>query len=160
MARMICVSSLAKKGYFIVVLFTVILLLTSCSMTHTNQIEGNISASESVCMNVSGSVLGKIKDNTTVTLYKAEGFDYKSTIGIINEGHPVGISKVSANQSFFFYCLPKGNYLLSVPTSSYYSSFGSPIPTESNQGDLKVVAILQGGDSQDWFSFFSIKRIS
>ncbi|MEI7636249.1 MAG: hypothetical protein WCJ37_03015, partial [Syntrophus sp. (in: bacteria)] len=100
MARMICVSSLAKKGYFIVVLFTVILLLTSCSMTHTNQIEGNISASESVCMNVSGSVLGKIKDNTTVTLYKAEGFDYKSTIGIINEGHPVGISKVNANQSF------------------------------------------------------------
>jgi len=159
MADMICLSSLFKKGYFIV-WFTGILLLTSCSITHTNQFEGNISVSEYACLNFNGSVLGKIKDNTTVALYEAEGLDYKSIIGKINEGHPVGISKVNANQSFSFYCLPEGNYLLSVPASSYYSSFGSPIPAESNQGNLKVVVILQGGDSQYWFSFFSIKRIS
>lgn len=160
MANMTCLPSLVKKGYFIVVLFTVIMLLASCSMTHTNHIEGNISASESVCMNVSGSVLGKIKDNTTVVLYRAEGFDYKSIIGKINEGLPVGISKVNSNQSFSFYCLPEGNYILNIPASSYDSSFGSPILSESSQCDLKVEAILQGGDSQYWFSFFSVKRIS
>ena len=160
MADMICLSSLVKKGYLIVVLSTVITLLASCSMTQTNQIRGNISASECGCMNVDGSVLGKIKDNTTVVLYRAEGFDYKSIIGKINEGHPVGISKVNANQAFSFYCLPEGNYILNIPASSYDFSFGSPIPAESNQGDLKVVAILQGGNSQNLFSAFSIERIS
>ena len=126
----------------------------------TNQIEGDVLTSECACMNVNGSVLGKIKDNSTVTLYRAEGFDYKSIIGKINEGHPYSVSPVNANQSFSFYCLPEGNYILNIPASSYDLSFGSPIPVKSNQSDLKVEAVLQGGNSQYLFSVFSIKRMS
>jgi len=111
-------------------------------------------------MNVTGRVLGKIKDNTTVALYKAEGFDYESIIGKINQGQAERVSKIGANQSFAFFCLPEDRYLLSIPASSYDFSFGSPIPVESNQGDLNVEAILQGGNSQIMFSAFSIERIS
>ena len=160
MADMTCLPSLVKKGYFIVVLFTVIMLLASCSMTHTNQIEGNLSASECACMSVNGSVFGKIKDNTTVVLYKAEGFDYKSITGKINEAYPDRMAKVSANQSFIFHCLPEGYYLLNIPASSYDVSFGSPIPAENTQGNLKVDLILQGGNSQNLFGAFSVERIS
>lgn len=126
----------------------------------TNQIKGTISTSECACMNINGSVLGKIKDNSTVALYKAEGLDYKSIIEKINEGDPDDFSKVNANQSFSFYCLPEGNYILNIPAFSYDFSFGSPIPNDSNQSDLKVETILQGGNSQYLFSAFSIKRIS
>ena len=160
MAAMSGLYSFVKKGHFLIDLLTVTILLAGCSMTHMNQIEENISASECTCMNVNGSVLGKIKDNTTVALYKAEGFDYESIIGKINEGHPEGVSKINTNQSFSFFCLPEGRYLLNIPASSYDFSFGSPIPVESNQGNLKVEAILQGGNSQYMFSAFSIKRIS
>ena len=152
--------SLVKRGHFLIGLFIVIILLAGCSMAHTNQIEENISASECTCMNVNGNVLGQIKDNTTVALYKAEGFDYESIIGKINEGHPEGVSQIDANQSFSFFCLPEGRYLLNIPASSYDFSFGSPIPVESNQGDLKVEAILQGGNSEILFGAFSIERIS
>jgi hypothetical protein len=111
-------------------------------------------------MNVTGSVLGKIKENTTVALFKAEGLDYESIIGKINKGHPEIISKITSDQSFSFFCLPEGRYLLNIPASSYDLSFGSPIPVESNRGDLKVEAILQGGNSQIMFSAFSIGRTS
>ena len=148
------------KVLFLMGLLAVTILLAGCSMTHTNQIEENISASEFACMNVTGIVLGKIKDNTTVALYKAEGFDYESIVGKINEGSPERVSKINANQSFSFFCLPVGRYLLNIPASSYDYSFGSPIPTETNQGDLKLEAILNGGNSQNMFSAFSIERIS
>ena len=152
--------SFGRKGHFLIGLVTVTILLANCSMTHTNQIEKCISVSECPCVNVTGSVLGKIKDNTTVTLYKAEGFDYESIIWKINKGHPERVSKINANQSFSLFCLPEGRYLLNIPASSYDYSFGSPIPVESNQGNLKVEAILQGGNSQSMFSAFSIERIS
>ena len=159
-AAMTILYSFLKKGHFLLALLMVIILLAGCSLTQTNQIKGNTSTSECACMSVNGSVLGKIKDNTTVTLYRAEGFDYKSIIEKINEGHPGAVSKVNANQSFSFYCLTEGNYILNIPASSYNLSFGSPIAAKNNQSALKVEAILQGGNSQYMFSAFSIKRIS
>ena len=148
------------KGFFLMGLFAETILSAGCPMTHTIQIEENISASERACMNVTGIVLGKIRDNTTVALYKAEGYEYESIIGKINEGSPERVTKTNASQSFSFFSLPEGRYLLTIPASSYDFSFGSPIPAESNQGVLKVEAILQGGNSQVMFSVFSIKRIS
>jgi len=111
-------------------------------------------------MNVTGSVLGKLKNDTMVTLYKSERVDYESIIEKINKGHPERVSKINADQSFSFFCLPEGRYILNIPASSYDYSFGAPIPTENNQGNLKVEAILQGGNSQIMFSIFSIERIS
>ena len=148
------------KGLILMGLLVVTILLASCSMTQTNQIEENFSASECACMNITGIVLGKIKENTTIALYKAEGYDYASIIGKINEGHPEKVSKIYANQSFSFFCLPEGQYLLIIPASSYDYSFGSPIATETIQRDLKLEAILNGGNSQNMFSAFSIVRIS
>jgi hypothetical protein len=148
------------KGLFLMGLLAVAILFAGCSMPHTDQIEENISASEVVCMNVSGVVLGKIKGNTTVALYKAEGFDYESIIGKISKGSPEKVSTIGTNQSFSFFCLPVGRYLLNIPAASYDYSFGSPIPVESKQGDLKVEASLNGGNSQNMFSAFSIVRIS
>ena len=159
-AAMTILYSFLKKGHFLLALLMVIILLAGCSLTQTNQIKGNTSTSECACMSVNGSVLGKIKDNTTVVLYKAEGFDYKLITGKINEAHPDRMAKVSANQSFFFHCLPEGHYLLNIPESSYDFSFGSPIPAESTQGNLKVAVILQGGNSQNLFGAFSVERIS
>ncbi|MFZ4440300.1 MAG: hypothetical protein ACOYOS_17895 [Syntrophales bacterium] len=152
--------SFGRKGHFLIGLLSVTILFAICWLMHMNQIEECVSVSEHPCMNVTGSVLGKINDNTTVALYKAEGLDYTSIIEEITEGHPERVSKISANQSFAFFCLPEGHYLLSIPASSYNFSFGSPIPVESDQGDLKVKAILQGGNSQNMFSAFSIERTS
>jgi len=70
------------------------------------------------------------------------------------------MAEIKANQSFSFYCLPEGSYLLNIPSFSYDFSFGSPMPAENSQGDLKVEAILQGGNAQNLFSAFSVKRIS
>lgn len=160
MVTMTGLCSFVKGGHFFLGLLTLAMLFTGCSMTRVNEIEECISASACPCMNVSGSVLGKIKDDTTVTLYKAEGFDYESIIEEINKGHPERASIITADQSFSFFCLPEGRYLLSIPASSYDYSFGSPIPAESNRGNLRVDAILQGGNSQIMFSAFSIERIS
>lgn len=129
-------------------------------MIRMNQIEEDVHAPECVCMNVNGTVLGKLKVNTTIALYKAEGFDYESIMGKINLAQPDRIDYVEANQSFSFYCLPEGYYLLNIPSSSYDFSLGSPIPAENRQGALKVEAILQGGNAQNLFSAFSVKRIS
>ena len=148
------------KVHFLMALPVVTILLASCSITHTNQIVKNISDSEFACMNVTGIVLGKIKDNTTVALYNAEGFDYESIVEKMNKGFPERVAKTNANQSFSFLCQPAGRYLLNIPASSYDYSFGSPIPTKTNQGDLKLETILNGGNSQSMFSAFSIERIS
>jgi hypothetical protein len=151
---------ITKINILLVGLIAVIMLLFGCSMIRMNQVDKDIHASECFCMNVNGTILGKLKVNTTIALYKAEGFDYESIVEKINEAHPDRMSNVGANQSFSFYCLPKGHYLLNIPSSSYDFSFGSPIPAENSQGDLKVGAILQGGNAQNLFSAFSVKRIS
>ena len=157
---MVGLHSITKEILFLICLLTIIILLPGCSTTRINQAEEDIHASECICMNVNGTVLGKLKVNTTIALYKAEGFDYESITEKINEAHPDRMAEVKANQSFSFYCLPEGSYLLNIPSSSYDFSFGSPIAAENSQGDLKVEAILQGGNAQNLFSAFSIKRIS
>lgn len=160
MVTMTGLCSFLKGGHFFLGLLTIAMLFAGCSTTCMNQTEECISFSERPCMNVTGIVLGKIKDNTTVTLYKAEGLDYESIIETIHRGHPEKVSKITTDQSFSFFCLPEGLYLLNIPASSYDYSFGSPIPAESNQGNLKVEAILQGGNSETMFSAFSIEHIS
>jgi hypothetical protein len=157
---MIGLHRITKESLFLIGLLTVIILLSGCLMIRTNQVEEDIHALECICMNVNGTVLGKLKINTTIALYKAESFDYESIMENINEAHPDRIAEVSANQSFSFYCLPEGHYLLNIPSPSYDFSLGSPIPAENSQGDLKVEAILQGGNAQNLFSAFSVKRIS
>jgi hypothetical protein len=152
--------SITKKSLFLVGLLAVIMLLFGCSMIRMNKVDKDIHVPESICMNVNGIVLGELKVNTTIALYKAEGFDYESIVGKINAAHPDIMAKVKANQSFSFYCLPEGRYILNIPASSYNFSFGAPIPSENSQGDLKVSAILQGGNAQNLFSAFSVKRIS
>jgi hypothetical protein len=152
--------SFGRKGHLLIGLLSISILFASCWLTHMNQIKECVSVSARPCMNVTGSALGKINENTTVALYKAEGLDYESIIGKINQGQAERVSKIDANQSFSFFCLPEGRYLLKIPVSSYNFSFGSPIPAETNQGDLNVKAILQGGNSQIMFSAFSIERIS
>jgi len=152
--------SIMTKSLFLVGLLAVIVLLFGCSMIRMNKVDKDIYAPESICMNVNGTVLGKLKVNTSIALYKAEGFDYESIVEKINEAHPDRTAKAGATQSFSFYCLPEGHYLLNIPASSYNFSFGSPIPSENSQGDLKVETILQGGNAQNLFSAFSVKRIS
>ena len=160
MVTMTGLCSFLKGGHFLPGLLTAAMLFFGCSVTQMNQIQECISASECLCMNVTGSVLGKLKNDTMVTLYKSERVDYESIIEKINKGHPERVSKINADQSFSFFCLPEGRYILNIPASSYDYSFGAPIPTENNQGNLKVEAILQGGNSQIMFSIFSIERIS
>ena len=163
MAYYVCMKglqSITKESLFLVGLLAVIMLLFGCSMIRMNQVDKDFHASECTCMNVNGTVLGKLKVNTAIALYEAESFDYESIVEKINEAHPDRMSNVGANQSFSFYCLPEGPYILNIPASSYNFSFGSPIPAENSQGDLKVEAILQGGNAQNLFSAFSVKCIS
>ena len=118
--------SFGRKGHLLIGLLSVSILFASCWSTHMNQIKECVSVSARPCMNVTGSVLGKINENTTVALYKAEGLDYESIIGKINQGRAERVSKIDANQSFSFFCMPEGRYLLKIPLSSYNFSFGSP----------------------------------
>ena len=149
-----------RKYSVLIGLLLVFILPSGCSMAGTKHNSESFSGSACRCINVNGTVLGKLKVNATITLYQEESFDYESITGIINEGHPERISKVSANQSFILHCLPEGHYLFNIPASSYDYSFGSPIPAESTQGNLEVDVILQGGNSQNLFSAFSVERIS
>ena len=149
-----------RKYSVLIGLLFVIILMSGCSMVRTKHNSESFSGSACRCMNVNGTVLGKLKADTRIALYRAEGLDYESITGIINEAHPDRMAKVSANQSFFSHCLPEGHYLLNIPESSYDFSFGSPIPAESTQGNLKVDVILQGGNSQNLFGAFSVERIS
>jgi len=141
-------------------LLSIIIILFGCPIIRMLQEAHEHSTSKCECMNVNGTVLGRLKANAEISLYEADGFDYESIMGTIREEKPFMMTKTSVNQSFSFYCLPEGNYLLNVPVSSYGSAVGAPIPAINSQGNLKVNVILQGGDSQNWFSVFSIKRIS
>ena len=141
-------------------LLFLLILSTGCSMDQTKQNSKSSFCSDCKCMTVNGTVLGKLKINTSVALYSGEVVDYKSIEGIINEQYPDAIAQIGANQSFTFPCLPEGHYILNVPASSYNFSVGSPIANENMRDNFKVYLLLQGGNSQRLFSAFSIEHIS
>ena len=101
---MVGLHIITKGSLFLIGLLTIIILLPGCSTTRINQAEEDIHASECICMNVDGSVLGKMKVNTTIALYKAEGFDYESIKDKINEAHPDRMAEIKANPFLSIAC--------------------------------------------------------
>ena len=158
-ATMIDLRGIMKQGAFFTGSILAIILISGCSTIWPNHVE-DPSVPEWRGMDVNGTVLGKLKTNASITNYRIDSSDYESIMEEINGSDPEGTAKLGANQSFSFHCLLPGLYLLSIPASSYNGSVGSPIAVESSQGNLKVKAILQGGNSQYLFSVFSIERIS
>jgi hypothetical protein len=157
-ATMIDLSRTTMEEAIVAGFLSLSIILSGCCMTHHEAKEN--ASSELRCMDITGTVLGKLKPDASITLHRIDSSDYDSIMEEINGADQEGMTKVTTSQSFSFHCLPPGLYLLSIPVSSYDVSVGSPIPIESGQRELKVTAILQGGNSMYLFSVFSIERIS
>lgn len=141
-----------------VIAVLIMLLLPGCtSIQRPTENQDHLSSSGS-CIDVGGTVLGKLKKNSSVDLYRAGRLDYESILTTIREEEPDRRTSISSDQSFTFLCVPEGIYLLNIPATSYAQAFGAPIATEESENHLRVDALLQGGCSDTYFSAFSVSR--
>ncbi|MGV8080997.1 MAG: hypothetical protein AB2L22_13185 [Syntrophales bacterium] len=149
-----------KFNRILMIVVFVMILLSGCSSVRMNPDNPDYSSPARNCIDVSGTVLGQLKMNSSIELYRAGGLDYQSILATISEEKPDRRISVSSDQSFTLHCLPEGYYLLNIPAASYDHTVGSPIASESSQNNFRVEAILQGGSSDCYFSAFSISQTS
>lgn len=142
-----------------VIAVLIMFLLPGCTSMQTPAESQDHFSSSGSCINVSGTVLGKLKMNSSVDLYRAGRLDYESILTTIREEEPDRHTNIYSDQSFTFSCVPEGNYLLNIPATSYDQAFGAPIATEESENHLRVDALLQGGCSDTYFSAFSVSYI-
>ena len=117
------------------------------------------SFSASACIDVHGKVLGDIKPNTNVSLYRTPSVEYAFVVSTIRTNHPVGSARINESNGFSFNCLTYGNYAFAIPTSSYISSVGFPLPYEFDCENFSLRIAFQGGDYQYAVGAFSIDKV-
>ena len=105
------------------------LMLSGCTNTHTN--DNSTDTTRYNCMDINGTVLGRLNPDSRVYLYRMERLDFPAVMNIIRAKEPTGSAFLSTNQHFFFHCVLPGKYVLAIPSSSYNFSRGSPIPTRA-----------------------------
>ena len=148
-------SLMKNTALFSSFLITVFIMLAGCTNTHT--CDNSNDTSWHICMDINGTVLGRLHPDSRAHLYRMERLDYPVVMNIIRATAPTGSTFLSTNQHFFFHCVPPGRYVLAIPVSSYNSSCGSPIPEERRQNNLSVRVIYQGGDSGYMVTAFAIE---
>ena len=116
--------------------------------------------SASACIDINGRVLGDITPNATVSLYETPSLNYSVVMKTIRTFQPINHATVNASGEFIFGCLYPGQYVFAIPSSSYNSSVGSPLPYESNSKNLSLRIVFQGGDYYYLVGAFSIEDIS
>ena len=148
-------SLMKKKSLLQLFLISTFIMLAGCTNTHINDKLNDTSWYN--CMDINGTVLGRLHPGSHGHLYRMERLDFPAVMNHIREAAPTASAFLSTNQHFFFHCLPPGTYVLAIPVSSYNSSCGSPIPEERWQNNLSVRVIYQGGDSGYMVTVFAIE---
>lgn len=138
--------------FFLIMAF---IMLSGCTNTHTDDKSNDTSGDN--CMDINGTVLGRLYPDMCVYLYRMERLDFPAVMDIIREATPIASTFLIANQHFFFHCVPPGKYVLAIPSSSYNSSRGSPIPKERRHNNLSVRVFYQGGDSGYMVAAFAVE---
>lgn len=100
------------------------------------------------CINVKGRVLGDIKPNSSVFLYNTPDINFSSVMNQIRKSPFSQKQLVDKQMEFEFGCLPMGTYTFAIPTSSYNTSVGSPLPYEYDCRNHSIKIAFQGGDYQ------------
>lgn len=148
-------SLMEKTALFQLILISAFIMLPGCMNIDANDRSNNIFRYN--CMDINGTVLGRLHPDSRVHLYQTERFDYQEVMNTIREAVPAASTFLSTNQHFFFHCLPPGRYVLAIPVSSYNFSCGSPITEERQHNNLSVRVIYQGGDSEYMVATFAIE---
>lgn len=148
-------SLMKKTTIFPFFLIMAFIMLSGCTNTHN--IDSSNDTSWYNCMDINGTVLGRLHPGSHGHLYRMELLDFPAVMDNIREAAPTASAFLSTNQHFFFHCLPPGTYVLAIPVSSYNSSCGSPIPEERRQNNLSLRVIYQGGDSGYMVTVFAIE---
>jgi len=113
--------------------------------------------SSSACIDVEGIVLGDITSNSKVSLYKTSSLNFTIVMSKIRTAQPVSWEIVNESGGFRFNCLSHGTYAFVIPTSSYKSSVGSPLPYEFDCRNFCLRIAFQGGDPRYAVGAFSIR---
>ena len=147
-----------------VLIIAVIFFDKGCSevdKTIQNEIK-NMSANGSFvpCIDVEGRVLGDIISGSKIFLYETPGLNYSVVMASITEGEPIKDSFVNESREFAFSCLSYGKYVFVIPTASYTSSVGFPLPYEFDCQNFSLSISFQGGNSEFAVGAFSIEKSS
>lgn len=108
------------------------------------------------CYAVSGTVLGKLKPNSNVTLFKSGRTEFDHVMDKVIRHQPFKSASINKSQAFQFECLHHGSYVLAIPASSYNHSMGAPLPFEFDCPNASLRIRYQGGDSSHWVGVFTL----
>ena len=108
------------------------------------------------CYAVSGTVLGKLKPNSNVTLFKSDRTEFDHVMDKVIRHQPFKSASINKSQTFQFECLHHGSYVLAIPVSSYNHSMGAPLPFEFDCPNASLRIRYQGGDSSHWVGVFTL----
>jgi hypothetical protein len=148
-------SLMKKTALFPFFLIMAFIMFSGCTNIDTNDKSNDTSWYN--CMDINGTVLGRLYPGSHGHLYRMELLDFPAVMNNIRKDAPTASAFLSTNQHFFFHCLSPGTYVLAIPVSSYNFSCGSPIPEERRQNNLSVRVIYQGGDSEYMVTVFAIE---
>jgi hypothetical protein len=148
-------SLMGKTALFQLLLISAFIKLSGCMNIDTKDKSDNTFRHN--CMDINGTVLGRLQPDSRVHLFQMERLDYPDVMNAIRAAVPTASAFLSTNQHFFFHCVSPGRYVLAIPVSSYNFSCGSPIPEERQQNNLSVRVIYQGGDSGYMVAAFAIE---
>ena len=113
----------------------------------------------SACIDVRGKVFGDVVPGSNISLYETSSLEFNLTMDEIRTKKAIKWSLVNESNGFIFSCISPGNYAFVIPSSSYSSSVGSPLPYEFDCRNLSLRIAFQGGDNWYAVGAFSIKSI-
>lgn len=112
-----------------------------------NRIDTPIKDIEKACIDIHGYVLGAIRSNATIYLYRTPSLQFDFVLKTVRTAVPYQVSQVNDSKEFKFPCLIHGQYVLAVPSDAYQNrSVGSPLPHETINENFSVNVVFQGGD--------------
>ena len=109
------------------------------------------------CLEVYGRVLGDLKPNSTIYLFRTNSTHYDDVMAAIKKMEPIDIVILDENQRYDFGCLVAGKYAAVVPGHSYAGAVGFPLPVEYSLKNLSLDIAFQGGDINHAVGAFSIQ---
>ena len=144
-------------------MFFILFSCTAClkpfpSEIHVNTLEAPSKNYSSACIDVTGTVLGDIKQDSKVYLYKVYSLNYSKVMAEIRNHQPTDARSVNVSKGFQFDCLCFGQYALVIPTSSYNGSVGPPLPYEFDCVNVSLKISFQGGDPDYMVGAFLIDK--
>ena len=109
------------------------------------------------CLEVYGRVLGDLKPNSKVYLFRTNSTHYEDVMAAIKMKKPLDSVILDENQRYDFGCLIAGNYAAVVSGHSYAGAVGFPLPVEYSFRNLSLDIAFQGGDINHAVGAFSIQ---